>query len=199
MISLINVAVRKEKPYETRGTVAITGLIWLSLVPAHAATVVDFTINEESGFDISGNLAFTLGSETSGQYPITAVTGTISGASFTEAATGATCYEGSCLGGGSVLTNTSGTYPVVNGFGVALTLANGDDILIQVGASSPYYAVDEYSGADSAIYEQPFALAETVSSTPLPAALPLFAGGLGIVGFLAGRKKRKAKEQLAVA
>jgi hypothetical protein len=30
-------------------------------------------------------------------------------------------------------------------------------------------------------------------TTPLPAALPLFAGGLGIVGFLAGRRKRNAQ------
>jgi hypothetical protein len=32
----------------------------------------------------------------------------------------------------------------------------------------------------------------TFSATPLPAALPLFAGGLGMVGFLARRKKQKA-------
>ena len=31
-----------------------------------------------------------------------------------------------------------------------------------------------------------------LSSTPLPAALPLFAGGLGLVGLLACRRKRKA-------
>lgn len=31
-----------------------------------------------------------------------------------------------------------------------------------------------------------------LAPTPLPAALPMFAGGLGIVGFLARRKKRKA-------
>jgi hypothetical protein len=31
-----------------------------------------------------------------------------------------------------------------------------------------------------------------LATTPLPAALPLFAGGLGIVGFLARRKKQKA-------
>jgi hypothetical protein len=31
-----------------------------------------------------------------------------------------------------------------------------------------------------------------LSSTPLPAALPLFAGGLGFIGFLARRRKRKA-------
>jgi hypothetical protein len=37
-----------------------------------------------------------------------------------------------------------------------------------------------------------------ISSTPLPAALPLFAGGLGFVGYL-GRKKRKAGQALAAA
>jgi hypothetical protein len=30
------------------------------------------------------------------------------------------------------------------------------------------------------------------AETPLPAALPLFAGGLGIIGLVAGRKRRKA-------
>jgi hypothetical protein len=38
-----------------------------------------------------------------------------------------------------------------------------------------------------------------VSPTPLPAALPLFAGGLGFVGYLTGRKKRKAGQALAAA
>ena len=35
--------------------------------------------------------------------------------------------------------------------------------------------------------------------TPVPAALPLFAGGLGLMGFLARRKKRKALNLLAAA
>jgi hypothetical protein len=35
--------------------------------------------------------------------------------------------------------------------------------------------------------------------TPLPAALPLFAGGLGLMGFLGRRKKRKALGLLATA
>ena len=39
--------------------------------------------------------------------------------------------------------------------------------------------------------------AESISSTPLPAALPLFAGGLGMIGLLAGRKKRKAASAAA--
>jgi len=35
--------------------------------------------------------------------------------------------------------------------------------------------------------------------TPLPATLPLFAGGLGIVGYLTGRRKRKTGQALAAA
>ena len=34
-------------------------------------------------------------------------------------------------------------------------------------------------------------LDEVPAATPLPAALPMFAGGLGMVGFLARRRKRK--------
>jgi hypothetical protein len=33
---------------------------------------------------------------------------------------------------------------------------------------------------------------ERIDRAPLPATLPLFAGGLGFVGYLTGRKKRKA-------
>ena len=39
----------------------------------------------------------------------------------------------------------------------------------------------------------------SVSQTPLPGALPLFAGGLGMVGFLARRKKRNVQPELAAA
>ena len=37
------------------------------------------------------------------------------------------------------------------------------------------------------------ALNPTVSATPLPAALPMFAGGLGLVGLLSRRKQRKVR------
>src|SRR4029077_5659332 len=38
-----------------------------------------------------------------------------------------------------------------------------------------------------------------VIATPLPAALPLFAGGLGVIGLLARGKKRKAPAAVAAA
>jgi hypothetical protein len=42
-----------------------------------------------------------------------------------------------------------------------------------------------------------FTIASPVSNTPIPAALPLFAGGLGVIGLIAGRKKRKASAAVA--
>jgi hypothetical protein len=39
----------------------------------------------------------------------------------------------------------------------------------------------------------------SLSTTPLPAALPLFAGGLGLVGYLTRRRKQSAKHALAFA
>jgi hypothetical protein len=44
-----------------------------------------------------------------------------------------------------------------------------------------------------------FSFTAPVSATPLPATLPLFAGGLGVVGFLAKRRKRNASRALAAA
>lgn len=38
-----------------------------------------------------------------------------------------------------------------------------------------------------------------LSSTPLPASLPLFAGGLGFVGYLTRRRKRQAGQAFAAA
>ena len=38
-----------------------------------------------------------------------------------------------------------------------------------------------------------------IAQTPLPATLPLFAGGLGFVGYLTGRKKRKGGQAPATA
>jgi hypothetical protein len=39
----------------------------------------------------------------------------------------------------------------------------------------------------------------TAATTPLPATLPLFAGGLGFVGYLTRRRKQSAKQVLAAA
>ena len=60
------------------------------------------------------------------------------------------------------------------------------------------------NASDAALYEidlSPGVLnAEPDTSvTPLPATLPLFAGGLGFVGYLAKRRKKNATPALAAA
>jgi hypothetical protein len=51
-------------------------------------------------------------------------------------------------------------------------------------------AADAYTYGSAA--DQDYTIEIGVAATPLPAVLPLFAGGLGLVGFLSRRKKQKA-------
>jgi hypothetical protein len=86
------------------------------------------------------------------------------------------------------------------GLYIATNVATGDQIDIYLAAflngTSPDNISTVYWGTVSSppTGSSPQSTTETgfVSPTPLPAALPLFAGGLGMVGFLARRKKRNA-------
>lgn len=42
-----------------------------------------------------------------------------------------------------------------------------------------------------------FGVSETINATPIPGALPLFVSGLGVIGFVARRRKRKPAAALA--
>jgi hypothetical protein len=50
-----------------------------------------------------------------------------------------------------------------------------------------------FGGGSTGLYLSPLSLTETggISPTPLPAALPLFAGGLGVIGLVARLRNRK--------
>jgi hypothetical protein len=87
--------------------------------------------------------------------------------------------------------------------GVSLYDGTGFGTLV-VGSPSPTVDIPTsfsgLSGAFELIYVEANGLpavldldvTSSVANTPLPATLPLFAGGLGAVGFLARRKKQKA-------
>jgi hypothetical protein len=63
-------------------------------------------------------------------------------------------------------------------------------VLDNVYLASGTYLLDNYL---ESTFDPNYAVLFTpVSSTPLPAAFPLFAGGLGVLGFVSGRRKRKA-------
>jgi hypothetical protein len=66
-------------------------------------------------------------------------------------------------------------------------------------ASTPLIPIDLVAGTDLTgpifAFDDPVQVGTwevtVTAATPLPAALPLFAGGLGVIGFLAKRRKRK--------
>jgi hypothetical protein len=59
-------------------------------------------------------------------------------------------------------------------------------------SDSPFSSITLVSTGSNGNYNAPEIEFVTATATPLPAAFPLFAGGLGMIGLIAGRKKRKA-------
>jgi PEP-CTERM motif len=76
---------------------------------------------------------------------------------------------------------------------------------IELTATPDYYG-NNYNDMNLSLFqdcgrdvEQETFTFNNVSTTPLPATLPLFAGGLGFVGYLARRRKGSTKQALATA
>ena len=96
--------------------------------------------------------------------------------------------------GGTVITGAdiAAAYNA-DGFG---TLSNGaDDVFVEITGLTAF-STATFTDDNKASFE--FGLG-IPTATPLPAALPLFAGGLGVMGLLGRRRKRKALEAGAAA
>jgi hypothetical protein len=77
--------------------------------------------------------------------------------------------------------------------GLSFTLPDGDSVILQLAVVGfPFTMAFELSNVPGALPDP------SASATPLPATLPLFAGGLGFLGYLARRKKR-GTSPLAIA
>lgn len=71
------------------------------------------------------------------------------------------------------------------------------------GASVPYCLIGPGTDGTDGLADPRFALTnfqvDLVAETPLPAALPLFAGGLGVIGLLARSREKKAGQARALS
>jgi hypothetical protein len=176
-----------------------------AILPASAATITyDWTLTAPAasfgGFDWdgSGTITVTIGS---GSDTITAITGTVTNGTITDPITGlATSGSfdnllfpiGTTFSGPPVV--TGGSYVSSSDLdtsGLGFTIAGGTiDVFGGYEPNStdvtPGNNYDEIGPGGFGVGT--FAL----TATPLPAALPLFAGGLGMIGLLARRRKRNA-------
>jgi hypothetical protein len=182
----------------------------IARAPADAATVTyDWTLTSPAaslgGFHFTGNGTLTATTGT-GSYTVTGITGTVTDGTITEQITGlSTTGDNLLFPIGTSFTGppiTSGSYVSASNLdttkGLAFTIAAGTIDLFGFFAPN---ATDVTPGNN---YGQTspdgfgvgtFAL----TATPLPAALPMFAGGLGLVGYLTRRRKRSGKQALAAA
>lgn len=93
------------------------------------------------------------------------------------------------FGNGNPLSNTTGFF-LLDGTPVSFTSAN-DNLLDITGT---VFTFQEDGSSDPQFYVSGLAY---LTPTPIPGALPLFAGGLGMLGFFGRRKKQKALNALA--
>jgi hypothetical protein len=145
---------------------------------AHASTVTyDITLTQTGGTLITAPPAdFTVTSSFTIPSPTTSYeTETISGLSFTIA--GKTYTSNASI-------QFSGLGPAINNFYGFSDTASGDTLSIGGGNSFNLYGTGIPSTDVGTV-------AFAVAATPLPAALPLFAGGVGALGLFGWRKKRK--------
>lgn len=82
---------------------------------------------------------------------------------------------------------------------INLEFPAGGGPLSSAGFAHSYFDPEFVTGADDQYIDDGTASLAPISATPLPAALSLFAGGLGMVGFFARRKKRRGHSEPAPA
>lgn len=186
---------------KTSLAVAIAVAVLGFAAPASADTMANFTLD---------NVTFSGGGTATGGFTLDLTTSTLSNIDITTSTNG---LFGVTYTGGSGFFNSTGfsnnpasfTFDFPDFFyesDLVINLASGltpadltapNSFSIASGSETAYFiACLGECGARSIVSGS-----LDVSSTPVPATLPLFAGGLGFVGYLAGRKKRKANHALA--
>jgi hypothetical protein len=153
---------------------------------ADASVVYDLTLTATSDTDSTplsmyngtGTIALSSAPSASGQtnYASAAVTFLIDGESFSGNATGVQFLNGNFRN--ATFSEQIGTSPF--------------RFDLQTSSLFAFYYDNELQEASGTI-------TSSLATTPLPATLPLFAGGLGFVGYLSRRRKKRNQRALAAA
>jgi hypothetical protein len=173
--------------------IATAACLFIAQIPgsAQASTVTyDLVLTANSGpesgtgsFTITTPVLGTSGFDTVGNGALTAMSFFIDGMTFSLAnATSA-----------GVGFNFNGLTEVLNNIGYT---GQNASFVFQLSTGGFGYSFSD--SANSALQSSGVIVA-SVEATPLPAALPLFAGGLGIIGLLSRRRMRKARQAFATA
>jgi hypothetical protein len=170
-------------------------------VPASADTVSNFTLD---------GVTFSDGGTATGGFTLDLTTGALSNINITTSTDnlfGATYTGGNGLFGSTGFTNSPASFSfadfeliyeadLVINLGSALTpsnLASPNTFSIASGSEGVFFiACPEPTFFCGSRTITSGSLDETPATTPLPAALPLFAGGLGALGLLGWRRKKTA-------
>ncbi|MFY9892503.1 MAG: VPLPA-CTERM sorting domain-containing protein [Xanthobacteraceae bacterium] len=172
-------------------------IVTLSFTAARADTVYDWTISGGTG-GLSGSGTITLSStatitSTGTGYAVDGLTGSLGSNDFATSNVTGPWVSGQV---DNLVYPSAPGGTLLDDFGLGIVLANSYDLAVGEDNNNPGEYNVSCCGSNNPIYTYPdviFALTSTtVSTTPLPATLPLFASGLGALGLLARRRKRKA-------
>jgi hypothetical protein len=185
---------------------AAIAMIAFQVPDASAATMFNWSITSTETGTLTGSGTLDATLQSGSEYLVTSMTGTADGmAVMLIPVLG---YQGNenLLYYPATTTSPGGCGPLcqLDNNGLAFSLANGANVNI-FEHSDPMITQCDTSGTVSACADEldtsfvtVFSAAPVpVSATPLPAALPLFATGLGAMGLFGSRRKRKAQAAIA--
>ncbi len=202
------------------GTATLAAL-GLGALPASAAIVTDdvtFNVSGFSTFPVGGvptdpvTGSFTITFDPTQVYMDATAGITLNSLNITAGSPISFCYSASAYSCDGVAFSADELVVGGTSDGTALVQYSPatDDYVLQISnfTTSPVFTEMVYAQTSEGNYDNfttpgvstgSVTVTPAVSSTPLPAALPLFACGLGVMGFLAKRRKRKNTAALAAA
>lgn len=167
--------------------------------PAHASTI-DWMLSGVT-FDDGGTASGTFSTDsTSGDviaFDIVTTAGTtLGGATYDSTATNIYSSNGVYSPHSFIVSNFNTSTYVNFEFVDALTGTGPDQLIVPTGTNYPSYECNMCGTVRNIVNGEAI---NEISATPLPATLPLFAGGLGVVGYLTRRRKKNGAQSLVTA